>query len=242
MLGLVLWQAVLQVDCDGHASFQRWKGRALQVFEGIHMATQEKCVIKPGAQSRSCPSKACLLSISRILKPVKKKKIKREIRSLESCSGVLLVDSLRCRILQSLYGGPNIVRLLDVVRDPQSKTPSLAPHSANIHASILPPCRHDVVPVCVCVTLVDLCAIHLSRHCRCPVCRDIRVHQQHRFQATLSHPHRPRHSILHLRDSSGAAAVTSLQLSIVCMLKGSRLLPFPGNHAQGRQTAQCRQA
>merc|ERR1712151_242982 len=38
----------------------------------------------------------------------KKKKIKREIR-----------------ILQNLCGGPNIVRLLDVVRDPQSKTPSL---------------------------------------------------------------------------------------------------------------------
>ncbi|CAK8997268.1 unnamed protein product [Durusdinium trenchii] len=53
------------------------------------MASQEKCVIK-------------------ILKPVKKKKIKREIR-----------------ILQNLYGGPNIVKLLDVVRDPQSKTPSL---------------------------------------------------------------------------------------------------------------------
>ena len=43
----------------------------------------EKCVIK-------------------VLKPVKKKKIKREIK-----------------ILQNLAGGPNIVSLLDVVRDPQ---------------------------------------------------------------------------------------------------------------------------
>ena len=43
-----------------------------------------------------------------MLKPVKKKKIKREIK-----------------ILQNLSGGPNIVALLDVVRDPQSKTPSL---------------------------------------------------------------------------------------------------------------------
>merc|ERR1712216_747519 len=43
-----------------------------------------------------------------MLKPVKKKKIKREIR-----------------ILQNISGGPNIVQLLDVVRDPQSKTPSL---------------------------------------------------------------------------------------------------------------------
>jgi serine/threonine protein kinase len=39
---------------------------------------------------------------------VKKKKIKREIK-----------------ILQNLAGGPNIVALLDVVRDPSSKIPSL---------------------------------------------------------------------------------------------------------------------
>lgn len=44
----------------------------------------------------------------KILKPVKKKKIKREIK-----------------ILQNLWGGDNIIKLLDVVRDPQSKTPSL---------------------------------------------------------------------------------------------------------------------
>jgi casein kinase II subunit alpha len=29
------------------------------------------------------------------------------------------------KILQNLYGGPNIVNLLDVVRDDESKTPSL---------------------------------------------------------------------------------------------------------------------
>jgi len=29
------------------------------------------------------------------------------------------------KILQNLYGGPNIVKLLDVVRDDESKTPSL---------------------------------------------------------------------------------------------------------------------
>lgn len=29
------------------------------------------------------------------------------------------------KILQNLYGGPNVIKLLDVVRDPQSKTPSL---------------------------------------------------------------------------------------------------------------------
>jgi serine/threonine protein kinase len=60
-----------------------------QVFEGINVRNDEKCIIK-------------------VLKPVKKKKIKREIK-----------------ILQNLAGGPNIVSLLDVVRDPTSKVPSL---------------------------------------------------------------------------------------------------------------------
>jgi len=65
------------------------RGKYSEVFEGINVTTSDKIVIK-------------------ILKPVMKKKIKREIR-----------------ILQNLCGGPNIVKLLDVVRDPQSKTPSL---------------------------------------------------------------------------------------------------------------------
>ena len=43
-----------------------------------------------------------------MLKPVSKKKIKREIK-----------------ILQNLCGGTNIVKLLDNVRDPESKTPSI---------------------------------------------------------------------------------------------------------------------
>lgn len=60
-----------------------------QVFEGVNVVTDEKCIIK-------------------VLKPVKKKKIKREIK-----------------ILQNLAGGPNVVALLDVVRDPASKIPSL---------------------------------------------------------------------------------------------------------------------
>merc|ERR1719326_1695425 len=65
------------------------RGKYSEVFEGINVVTNEKCVVK-------------------ILKPVKKKKIKREIK-----------------ILQNLAGGPNIIQLKDVVRDPQSKTPSL---------------------------------------------------------------------------------------------------------------------
>jgi casein kinase II subunit alpha len=59
------------------------------VFEGTNVNTNEKCIIK-------------------ILKPVKKKKIRREIK-----------------ILQNLCGGPNIITLLDVCRDPATKTPSL---------------------------------------------------------------------------------------------------------------------
>lgn len=65
------------------------RGKYSEVFEGINTATNEKCIIK-------------------VLKPVKKKKIKREIK-----------------ILQNLCGGTNIVKLYDVVRDPQSKSPSL---------------------------------------------------------------------------------------------------------------------
>ncbi|KAK8182981.1 kinase-like domain-containing protein [Phyllosticta paracitricarpa] len=65
------------------------RGKYSEVFEGINVVNYQQCVIK-------------------VLKPVKKKKIKREIK-----------------ILQNLSGGPNIVALLDVVRDNQSKTPSL---------------------------------------------------------------------------------------------------------------------
>ncbi|KAH9537551.1 hypothetical protein CY35_16G058800 [Sphagnum magellanicum] len=65
------------------------RGKYSEVFEGVNSVSNERCIIK-------------------ILKPVKKKKIKREIK-----------------ILQNLCGGPNIVKLLDIVRDQQSKTPSL---------------------------------------------------------------------------------------------------------------------
>lgn len=59
------------------------RGKYSEVFEGINALNGEKCVIK-------------------VLKPVKKKKIKREIK-----------------ILQNLTGGPNIISLLDIVRDQQ---------------------------------------------------------------------------------------------------------------------------
>ena len=65
------------------------RGKYSEVFEGVDVRTNAKVIIK-------------------ILKPVKKKKIKREIK-----------------ILQNLRGGTNVIHLLDIVRDPQSKTPSL---------------------------------------------------------------------------------------------------------------------
>lgn len=71
------------------------RGKYSEVFEGINVVNYQKCVIK-------------------VLKPVKKKKIKREIK-----------------ILQNLAGGPNVVALLDVVRDNQSKTPSLVFEAVN---------------------------------------------------------------------------------------------------------------
>ncbi len=65
------------------------RGKYSDVFQGVNVAKNESCIIK-------------------ILKPVKKKKIKREIK-----------------ILQGLCGGTNIIQLLDICRDSHSKTPSL---------------------------------------------------------------------------------------------------------------------
>lgn len=65
------------------------RGKYSEVFEGTKVPDDEKVVIK-------------------ILKPVKKKKIKREIK-----------------ILENLRGGINIISLLDVVKDPVSRTPAL---------------------------------------------------------------------------------------------------------------------
>eukprot|EP00941_MAST-03F_sp_MAST-3F-sp1_P005136 g5136.t1 len=65
------------------------RGKYSEVFKGHNVLNGKTCVVK-------------------ILKPVRKKKIKREIK-----------------ILQNVCGGPNIVQLLDIVRDTHSKTPSL---------------------------------------------------------------------------------------------------------------------
>lgn len=65
------------------------RGKYSEVFLGVHIPTHKKCIIK-------------------VLKPVKSKKIKREVK-----------------ILQNLANGPNIIKLLDIVRDNESRVPSL---------------------------------------------------------------------------------------------------------------------
>ena len=65
------------------------RGKYSEVYEGINVNNDQRVVIK-------------------VLKPVKKKKIKREIK-----------------ILQNLKDGPNIVKLVDIVRDPSSKSPCI---------------------------------------------------------------------------------------------------------------------
>lgn len=84
------------------------RGKYSEVFEGAHTPTGSKCVIK-------------------ILKPVKKKKIRREVA-----------------ILRCLAGGPNIITLLDTVRDPASRTPSLVfEHVDNTDFKVLYPTLTD---------------------------------------------------------------------------------------------------
>ncbi len=69
-----------------HALLCATSGKYSEVFEGINVVSNTPVVIK-------------------ILKPVKKKKIKREVK-----------------ILENLRGGTNIISLLDTVADPASRT------------------------------------------------------------------------------------------------------------------------
>ncbi|EMG49184.1 cka Casein kinase II subunit alpha [Candida maltosa Xu316] len=85
------------------------RGKYSEVFLGIDLSKGEKVVIK-------------------VLKPVKRKKIKREIS-----------------ILKNLVDGPNIISLLDVVREPQSKTPGLIfEHVNNVDFRTLYPTFSDL--------------------------------------------------------------------------------------------------
>ena len=65
------------------------RGKYSEVFAGINVKNNHRCIIK-------------------VLKPVRSKKIRREIK-----------------ILQILSGGPNIISLTDLVREPETRTPCL---------------------------------------------------------------------------------------------------------------------
>ena len=66
---------------------QLGKGKYGEVFEGIDLDSDARCVIK-------------------IMRPVKEQRLKREIK-----------------ILRHVHGGPNIISLGNLVRDPDTKTP-----------------------------------------------------------------------------------------------------------------------
>lgn len=85
------------------------RGKYSEVFLGVDLTSGLKVVIK-------------------VLKPVKRKKIKREIS-----------------ILSNLVKGPNIIKLLDIVREPQLKTPALIfEHINNIDFRTLYPTFSDI--------------------------------------------------------------------------------------------------
>ncbi|KAH7445691.1 hypothetical protein KP509_01G020600 [Ceratopteris richardii] len=85
------------------------RGRYSEVFEGLNIVNNQSCTIK-------------------ILKPIKKKKLKREIK-----------------VLQNLLGGINITQLIDIVRDPASKTPCfIFEYINNTDSKILYPSLTDL--------------------------------------------------------------------------------------------------
>lgn len=90
------------------------RGKYSEVFEGMYSTVYMRATLRCSTADNVCLRciginiKSNTPCVIKILKPVKKKKIKREIL-----------------ILQDLAGGPNIIQLLDYVRDPHSETPSL---------------------------------------------------------------------------------------------------------------------
>lgn len=84
------------------------RGKYSEVFEAINITSNEKVVVKILKVRVKMTSSLChwvvLVSLTLCcftIKPVKKKKIKREIK-----------------ILENLRGGPNIISLIDIVKDP----------------------------------------------------------------------------------------------------------------------------
>mmetsp|Transcript_5672 Transcript_5672/g.10825 ORF Transcript_5672/g.10825 Transcript_5672/m.10825 type:complete len:389 (-) Transcript_5672:201-1367(-) len=90
-------------EYSDYENFQiEWRGQ--EDYEVLRKIGRGKySEVFEGVQAKT--GKPCVI---KILKPVKDTKIQREIK-----------------ILQSICGGPNIINLLDVVKDPVSQTPSL---------------------------------------------------------------------------------------------------------------------
>jgi casein kinase II subunit alpha len=85
------WNDVCNIDWGNQDKYevlqQLGKGKYGEVFEGVNIEANQRCVVK-------------------IMRPVKEQRLKREIK-----------------ILRLVSGGPNIVTLHEVVRDPDTKTP-----------------------------------------------------------------------------------------------------------------------
>ncbi|GAA6006591.1 casein kinase II subunit alpha/alpha' [Rhodotorula paludigena] len=80
------------------------RGKYSEVFEAIDIVNDRLVVVK-------------------VLKPIKKKKVKRELK-----------------VLMNLRSGTNIIELLDIVRDPQSRTPAIVfEHVDNLDSKLLYP-------------------------------------------------------------------------------------------------------
>lgn len=88
------------------------RGKYSEVFEAVNITNNEKVVVKilkvniQRYSTQSAETRACVCvhereRVNSLLQPVKKKKIKREIK-----------------ILENLRGGPNIISLIDIVKDP----------------------------------------------------------------------------------------------------------------------------
>lgn len=123
------------------------RGKYSEVFRGIQLSTRDKIVIK-------------------MLKPVKKKKIKREIKILTNLSNETEPPTAKAFDIQSYYsnkkeevlqfirpyvyelphnGHENIIHLFDVIRDPISKTPALVfEHVDNVDFRTLYPTFTDM--------------------------------------------------------------------------------------------------
>ena len=99
------------------------RGKYSEVFESINVSNNanEKCVVKT-------------------LKPVKKKKIKREIK-----------------ILENLRGGTNVITLHGVVKDPVSRTPALIFEHVN---------NTDFKQLYQTLTDYDIRLVHMYLNCR----------------------------------------------------------------------------